>query len=283
MQKKQIARSAIGLLVVIWLLSGLTTISNAENIPISEEGLEKIGLNKIRLESGIGVIVFNLSKQYDRLEASGYLTMSNTYNSSATISCYVITKLSTVDLDEDGTPRIHKIISDIIIFKPVPDGSWITLEDNKAVIDPYSVYNFRYTVNIDVEYLRKEAKKNNIFNTSEGYLVYINVKKDLGDATGAQIGIDYNYKLFLIFTGELKQESFISSFFLLLIIPASVIIGTSLLFHKKKKSKKVNVVPDINPIRTNENKERKTFKDKSIPDDNAMRQRIDGILRGKDG
>jgi len=108
MQKKQIARSAITLLIVMWLLSGLTIISIAENIPISEEGLKKAGMNKIRLESGIGVIVFNLSKTSGQLQTDGYLTLSNTYNSSATITCQVNIDLSTVDLDENGTYRVHK-------------------------------------------------------------------------------------------------------------------------------------------------------------------------------
>lgn len=281
MQKIKKASSAIIILVILWMLTGLSIISIAENIPLSEEGLEKLRQNKIRLESGIGVMVFNLSK--GELTGDGYLTVSNTYNSSVTLRCKVITRLSKVDLDEDGSYRLHKKISNNIIFESIPDSSWITLEDTTAIVNPYSIYNFRYTVNVDIGYLREQAKKNNnIFNTSEGYLVYINTRKDLGDVTGTHIGIDYDYKLFLVFTGELqeeKQEDSISNLFILLIIPLSIGIGT-ILFHigKGNKSKKDKVTPSTYPIHAKGNNQIKTSKDKLTLDDDAMRQKIDNIL-----
>ena len=60
-------------------LTSLSIISVAENVPLSQEGIDKIGLNKIRLENGIGVMVFNLSKESgDTLRGKGFLTLSNT-------------------------------------------------------------------------------------------------------------------------------------------------------------------------------------------------------------
>jgi len=275
MQKIKRARAAATVLVILWLLLGLSIISNsnAENIPLSKEGLEKIGLNKVRLESGIGVIVFNLSESYDKLEADGYLTVSNTYNASVIISCRIITKLSAVDLDESGMFRVHKKISDNVIFKPIPAESWITLEDDKAVIDPHSVYNFRYAVDIPLS-------SEDSFDTSEGYLLYINVRKDLGNATGVQIGIDYDYKLFIIFTGELKQENLVFSLWMLLLIPIPIVGGT-LILYKNKKLKKVKVIPNANSIHVNN--PGKTIKNKPILDDDAIRQRLDNILERRNG
>jgi len=93
MQKRKNAILAIMIAVMLWLLIGFSLFSNAENIPLSDEGLDKIGLDQIRLESGIGVVVFDLSKANDVLEIDGFLTVSNTFNSSVTILCQMVTKL----------------------------------------------------------------------------------------------------------------------------------------------------------------------------------------------
>ena len=128
------------------------------------------------------------------------------------------------------------------------------------MINPYSIYNFRYTVNIPLD-------EGITFDNNVGYLLYINVRKSIENATGMQIGINYDYKLFVIFTGELKQESDISAFFLLLIIPIGIIaVGASISFHKRKKSKNTRIILDDTPI----------------PDGNTARRRIDGVLGGKD-
>lgn len=265
MQKTKKARTATILLAILWLLVGLSNISVAENIPISEEELEKIGLNKIRLESGIGVIMFNLSESSNHLKASGYLTVSNTYNTSITISCQIVTKLSTVDLNEDGTPRIHKTISNIIIFKPVPDGSWITLEKDNALVSPCSIYNFRYIVDIPLD-------EDTTFSADEGYLVYIHIKKTTENATGMQIGINYNYKLFLIFTGELEQGIVFSTWML---IPIPFVIGGILFItYKQKRRKDPFKIKD-----TGDSFEIKRTKPNVVkPDDNPLlHQKIDKL------
>lgn len=274
--KTRKARSATIILIILWLLSGLSNISIAENIPISEEGLGRIGLNKIRLESGIGVLVFNLTTSTDRLTGDGYLTVSNTYNSSVTIYCQVISKLSSVDLDEERNPRLHKVISDFIIFNPIPDISWITLEDTEAIIDPFSIYNFRYEVDIPLD-------EEDSFEASRGYLLYIHIRKDLGDVTGAVIGIDYNYKLFLVFTGVIEQEQNIAlGLFLLLFMPSWVVLGIGFVLYKRKH-KKIDIIPDTSPVYTNKDNTEIISEDKSVLDKDSMHQRVDDLLRRKDG
>lgn len=225
------AISAIIVLVLLWLLIGLASIiSTAENIPLSELQLEKIGLNKIRLESGIGVLVFNLSKYHDKLTGSGYVVLSNTHNESVLVNCHIITKMSPVDLDEYGNPRIHEVISNSVIFDAIPDGSWLTLEDDKATIKPYHQYKFRYNLNIP---LSSEYK----FDTGKGFLVYINIKKKLENASGMNIGIDYSYKLFIYFEGKLEQSNLLT--YLILIIGPATVISVSVIIYKRVHKKSV--------------------------------------------
>lgn len=274
MRKKLNARTATMILVMLWLLSSINMNTYAENIPISEEGLQKIGTNKIRLENGIGVIVFNLTKTGDQLLSDGYLTMSNTYNTSVTMHCSIITKLSTVDLDENNEPRIHETISDNIIFKPIPDPSWLTLETNQATIEPFSIYNFRYKVKIPFQ---------NNFNNSIGYLVYIHITKTMENATGANIGIDYNYKLFIIFTGE--KNSFVISQYIIYAIPVISIIGLISIYKTKKKHAKkivkINKKPE--PIKTVYYTKLNEEKTTRLSDDVDINQKIDKLLGGKYG
>jgi len=286
--KKSKVISVVTGLIFLWLLFGLiSSVSYAENIPISEEGLGKIGLNKFRLESGIGVIVFNLSESYDRLEADGYLTVSNTYNSSVIIYCELITLLSPVDLDAEGHPRIHKRISDIILFKRIPDSSWITLEDSRAEVDSCSIYNFRYHVDIPLD-------PRDPFIDNEGYLVYINVKKDLGDVSGANIGIDYNYKLFFVFTGEQDQGFILTQgMIIFMFIGSGGIIGcVSCVFYiRKRRHKKLDTnfvkpekpvaifVPDTE-IKKNIVAEKPV--EAKVIHDNDIEHRIDSILEKKE-
>jgi len=229
--KKNKAITVTTALVCLWLLFGLNTFFvNAENVPISKNGIEKIGHDKIRLESGIGAIVFDLSEGTGTLTSNGYLTMSNTYNSSVLMICNIKTQMSPVDLDENGKPRIHKKISDNIKFRSIPNPSWITLENERATIKPYHIYNYRYTVTIPYE----ETPSNN----SVGFLVRINIKKQLLNATGANIGIDYDYKLFIIFTGE--KPSNINLLQLMFVFIPVGIGGVVFVVYKKRNNKDKN-------------------------------------------
>lgn len=232
--KKNRAISAAIILVLLWLLFGLNMSVYAENIPISSSSVEKIGVNKIRLESGIGVLVFDMSeeKQGDILRGNGYLTMSNTYNNSFGFTCRVVTVLSTVDLDVDGNNRIHPKINPVIVFKPLPDSSYVTLEDTHAVIEPFSVYHFRYEIRIPIC---------RVLNDREGYLFYINIGRDLSNSSGMNIAINYNYKVFIIFTNVEKNMG--TPMWLFFLVPSCIILCTVVIY--RKKNHKIPVKADV--------------------------------------
>jgi len=271
MKNKKASSAAIIILVLLWLLLGLTNISIAENIPISEEGIKKIGYDKFGLASGIGVAVFNLTTSTDRLQMTGFLTVSNTYNNSVIITCQLITKLSSVDLDENRQPRLHKVISDHIIFEPIPDVSWITLESENARVNPCSVYNFRYTIDIPLD-------SGYSFDKDTGYLLYINVKKTIENATGTNIGIAYNYKLFLVFTGEQQEQN--PAFSMWMLIPVPIVIGGAVFAVYRKKHKKTHTIaPKKTPtVASSSVTVKKTPVDKPTVDSDDMRLRIDRML-----
>lgn len=265
------AISVATILVLLWLLIGLTNISIAENIPIDKEALSEMKLDHWRLENGIGVIVFNLTTSTNRLHADGYLVVSNTYNSSIIITGQLVTKLSPVDLDENRSYRVHKKISDHIIFKPIPSRSWMTLESDTFIVNPYSVYSFRYTVDISLD-------SDYSFDKDEGYLMYIIIKKTIENATGANIGIAYSYKLFLVFTGDQQEQEQESAFNLWMLIPVPFVIGGAVFVVYKKKHKKTYAVtpkktPTAHPVAV---KKPSVNKPSSNHDD--IQRRIDGIL-----
>ena len=171
------------------------------------------------------------------------------------------------------------MISDSIIFKPIPSKYkfWITLEDDKAKVNPYSVYNFRYTVNIP---LYEEFTP----NINEGYLLYINIRKDMKTATGVNIGIDYNYKLFIIFTGELEDRIDFSQWISLL-IPISA-MGIFAIFHKVTEERRPTVSysgeknikkKDVEPIYIKAERPQ-IIQEDEVTAEGDMRQRIDNML-----
>lgn len=250
MREKKKARLVTIVLAILFLsLSSFSIASNAENIPLSEEGILKIGLDKVRLESSIGVIVFNLTTEGNNLEASGYFTISNTFNTSVSVSCKKVIKLSTVDLNETtGLPRVHHKIIENVYMYPFPTDLWVTLESDKAIIEPFSVYNYRYTIKIPIDI---------DFNKNKGYLMYLNIGKDLGSATGAQIGINYDYKLFIIFTGEKQGFTLSLGNMLIPIIIIAIITVIIALFalirRRRHNAPKKENIPKPEPIKTNPN------------------------------
>lgn len=182
--------------ILVFCLLTLTVFSmmvQAENIPLTEQQIQQHGTGKIQLDNGIGVIVFNMSEQTNSLNSEGMISVTNTNEYPVSIQCTVIDTLSVVDLDEQGKPRIHTRISDKVTFTSIPDPGWIHLTEEEFTINPLSTYQLGYSVfipGIQRENLRSDT----------GFLCYINVKKISDQTSGAQIGIDYNYKVFLLFT-----------------------------------------------------------------------------------
>lgn len=238
MLKMKKTKTRIVAMSLMLLLSGSYIISNAENIPLTNEEISRAGNDNVGLVNGIGVIIFDLSNSNadDNLKSGGHLGISNTYNESFTFSAKIITELSPVDL-ENGNPRIHKTISNSTLFYPLPDASWIKLESDKVIVDPLSYYSLGYTITIP----QSEASK---MQNGTGYLLYINIKKSLDNKTGARIGIDYNYKLFIIFSGKVSQgASFIIGGWF--IVPLALIIGivsVSVVYAIKRRKPKPSAV-----------------------------------------
>ena len=117
--------------------------------------------------------------------------------------------------------------------------------------------------------------ENQDFDVDTGYLLYINIKRDMGDVSGVNIGIDYNYKLFIIFTGKNEQKAEIfKGWMFYLMIPFNI-ISISMVVYIRKKNKKPIVKPKITDalpvIPKKEFKEKK----KEVID---IRQKIDDIL-----
>lgn len=267
--KNRKAISVATILVLLWLLIGLTNISIADNRPISKKELEKIGYDKFRLGTGIGVAIFNLTTSTNRLKSDGYLSVTNTYNNSIIITCQLITELSPVDLDENRQPRLHKVISDHIIFEPIPTSSWITLEAENARVNPYSFYSFRYKIDIPLDDTYS-------FDKDEGYLVYINIKQKIENATGTSIGVAYNYKLFIIFTGDQQEQE--SAFSLWMLIPIPFVIGGAVFVAYKKKHKKTRTTTPAKTPTASSVAVRKPTIDKPTESPDDIRLRIDRIL-----
>ena len=108
--------------------------------------------------------------------------------------------------------------------------------------------------------------------------MYIHIKKDLGDVTGANIGIDYNYKLFFIFTGIQKQEQVLPLVqFIMILIPIIISCGVIFVLYKKRKQRKTIIPPT--PSQAEINKVFPKAPRESVED--AMRQKID-MLTQKD-
>lgn len=235
MDKKNLA--VIKIFLVLMLLSSFSIFSvMAENIPYSDNEIEKIGIDQFKILGLYGTHRFNLSEPGSTLFSEGYILFSNTHNTSITISLSTTNTLAIIDLDKNGNPRVHTTISEDIIFKPVPDISWVKLNEAVFTIEPRSQYRAYYTV---------EMSKNSVWkgideDTANGFLGYIIIKEKKDATSGMNIGIDYRYKVFTLFTGECVYDVFFVDP-IYIIIFAGVIAGTVILYILYKKMEWVDV------------------------------------------
>lgn len=229
--------TVIKIFMVSMLLSSLSIFSvTAENTPYSDNEIEKLGIDQFKILGLYGTHRFNLSKPGSSLFSEGYILFSNTYNTSITILLSTTNKLSILDLDENGTPRIHTKIDKNIVFKPITDKSWIKLNETVFTIEPRSQYKAYYTV---------EMPKNRVWKgidetTTNGFLGYIIIKEKKDANPGMNIGIDYRYKVFTLFTGECSSDVFFIDP-IYLIIFAVVIVGIIVTYILSKKLEWVEV------------------------------------------
>ena len=198
----------------------------------SEEELANLPNNEFQVLNSIGAHFFNLSER-GRLESEGCVSLSNTYDKPVSVKLEVITgQLSTVDLDDEGNPRTHKV-SDSTYIHPFPK-PWIILSEDEIVIPANSWYRIHYTVKIPYE----DAWKYIEHNTSNGFLGYINIKKGTETTGGMNIGINYNYKIFSLFSGE-YQESTMGFYFFAGILAIIGGLVLHLVYNKIEKRKRL--------------------------------------------
>ena len=152
-------------------------------------------LGSIVLGNGMGLHTVNIDDDSNVIVSNGYINVTNTESSDITISLSVSTKIATGDFDENGNPRKHKV-SDTVFFDEIPDASWIELEETNLVIPANSIKIINYTLVLPKE----EVLRSINYDTTNGYLVYIEVNP----SSGSTIGINYRYKIFIVFEGEIS-------------------------------------------------------------------------------
>jgi len=182
-----------------------TPFVGAENIPLTEKEKKSMSGDNIVISNGIAVHVFNFTES-DTLESVGYFDVLNPMNHSIAIKLTIDTTLSTVDLDTDKNPRIHKTISKNVYFEEYPYDSWIELSETSFTIDPESKYRVEYSVN------PPEGKKAwDIIDgdITKGFLGYINIKDDelANEQATVKVGVNYNYKIFTLFQGAPEEAN----------------------------------------------------------------------------
>jgi len=214
---------------MLLMLPGLT--AQAANKEYTNEEINRLGANRFKMINSIGVHTFNFSEPSDSLESEGYLYLANTYDYPVKVRLEVITKLSVVDLDDNGNPRTHKVTPNVL-YNALPTSSWIKLEETEFTINPKSEYKVKYKVIMPTKDAYESIKKDN----DNGFLCYINIKS----GEESMVNVNYNYKCFLTFEGEYKEKSIIDSpftiFILINIILISILIciGTAKWLQKRK-------------------------------------------------
>jgi len=233
--------AATKIFMVFMLLSSLSIFSvTAENTPYSDNEIEKIGIDQFKILGLYGTHRFNLSEPGSSLFSEGYILFSNTYNTSIVISLSTTNKLSILDLGENGDPRVHNRtdppIHESVVFNPIYDTSWIKLNETVFTIEPRSQYRAYYTVEMPKNSVWKHINE----NTNNGFLGYILIKEKKNANPGMNIGIDYRYKIFTLFTGECSSDVFFIDP-VYLIVFAVVIAGIIVTYILSKKLEWVDV------------------------------------------
>ena len=233
--------TVIKIFMVFALLLSLSIFSvTAENTPYSDNEIEKIGIDQFKILGLYGTHRFNLSEPGNTLFSEGYILFSNTYNTSITISLSTTNKLSILDLDENGDPRVHNKtvppIHESVVFNPIYDPSWIKLDETVFTIEPRSQYKTYYAIEMPKNSVWKHIDE----DTANGFLGYIIIKEKKDANPGMNIGIDYRYKVFTLFTGECSSDVFFIDP-IYFVIFAIVIVGIIVTYILSKKLELVEV------------------------------------------
>jgi len=205
-----IKRYLAGLTFIILLLSIFVTCSSAT----------------IDITNAKGLHSFNFESKGSSFISEGCFLVRNTGIESTTVSIELIQGLNAVDMN-DNQPRIHPSISETVFFYPLQHLDWITLKETEVTIESGESYTFYYDINIP----KAEAWKSIDGNLEKGFLNYIQISEKSSDV----ISVRYNYKMFIVFSGEYISSPFNN---LLLILAISSIASFIMFLYLKFKRKK---------------------------------------------
>ena len=167
----------IVVLAMILLLSSLPISTNASNLSLS---------NSIAVHS------------FDTLNGNNFVShgvviINNQDTEPVTIKLILVKELSSIDKNiTTGEPRIHSV-SDSIYFHEIPTTEWISFNDTYITIPPQTSSKINYTIDIPKEELPSFINKTN------GFLCYIGIGETTPDNPGANIGVNYKFKVFITF------------------------------------------------------------------------------------
>lgn len=213
----------IVVLAVILLLSPFVISTNASNLSLS---------NSIAIHS------------FDRLNgnnfvSTGVIIINNQDDEPLTIKLTVIKELSPIDKNyTTGEPRIHSV-SDSVYFHEITTTDWISLDKDQITIPAKSSVEVNYTIDITKEQLPEFIDKTN------GFLCYIGVGETSPDNPGANVGINYKFKVFITFPIIEKTPLTNPLFIFFLSVIVTIFTYITILSIKKIRLHKNKVVDEI--------------------------------------
>ena len=171
---------------LVILLSSILFISYANAVNIS-------------LVNSIGVHKFSFDETKNVFVSKGSFPVENQESDTVKITLSVSNELSSSDMGPDGEPRKHSI-SNSVYFYPLENTDWLTFEDDTIIIPG----NSRKMVNYSIEVPMNELPE--YINKTTGFLAYININCERASTSGsgASVGINYNFKVFVTFSEDIK-------------------------------------------------------------------------------
>jgi len=180
-----------------------------------------VSASEISMDGAIGFHKFNLNGE--DIESLGLFILTNQGEEEAVVKLSLDSVLKPTDLDNEGNPRTHSVIKDVV-FDKIPDISWITLNETKVTIPSGESKKIYYTIEVP----RSELSK---MSTDVGFLAYVTTS-----GGGEQVNVNYNHKVFIVFEGNYESMVFYVS--LLLAIVFTAVVYSLLTINKKRKVKK---------------------------------------------
>jgi len=194
--------------------------------------LSNASASDISLIGSIGVHTFNDNDDYSQ---KGSFYILNQADEDVFIRLKADNNIKSIDMGPNGEPRKH-IVSNKVYFHPLEDTDWIEFEKDEFVIPAKSNCTVNYTLNIT------NSELPSYIDNKNGFICYINIVSFDGDSgSAANVGVNYNFKLFTIFNGDFGSSSspFVFELFHIILIILSVIFLIYLLSRLRLKLKEV--------------------------------------------